>query len=61
MNLRLNHELERNAADLKIYSRQAHLKIQRTEKNIFCEIYKSALDSVDVTTFKTQDSIILTL
>ena len=40
MNLRLNHELERNTVDLKIYRQLAHLKIQRTEKYSFLRFAK---------------------
>ena len=53
MDLILNHQCECNTADLKIYSQLANLKKHRIEK-YFLEIHKSALDSVNVTTFKVQ-------
>ena len=53
-------DFECNTADLKIYGQLANLKKHGIEKYFF-EIHKSALDSVDVTTFKVQNLIILIL
>ena len=60
MDLKPNHYCEGKTADLEIYSQLAYLKKHGTEKYFF-ENHKSALDSVNVTIFDVQNSIILIL